>query len=147
PPVIANNIPAPIARFVPNIVLNGIPTGFLPQVDEGLALTFTQAQQGIGFDAMVEHQKQVMNVINSNKWVNTSVSFITGGNSGIIFFRVKNLHPVWYKPSTWSQHRPSIQQIIAEMRPQIAQIPGILAFIQVPPPIRVGGQFTKGQFQ
>jgi HAE1 family hydrophobic/amphiphilic exporter-1 len=57
-------------------------------------------------------------------------------NSGRIFARL-----------TPRKNRPHVDQIIEEMRPKLAQIPGINVFLQNLPPIRIGGQLTKSQYQ
>jgi HAE1 family hydrophobic/amphiphilic exporter-1 len=38
-------------------------------------------------------------------------------------------------------------QVLQELRPQLFQIPGIMAFMQNPPPIQIGGYLTKAQYQ
>jgi HAE1 family hydrophobic/amphiphilic exporter-1 len=38
-------------------------------------------------------------------------------------------------------------EVIARLRPALAAIPGIRVFLQNPPPIRIGGQLTKSQYQ
>jgi HAE1 family hydrophobic/amphiphilic exporter-1 len=41
----------------------------------------------------------------------------------------------------------SVDQIIQDLRPKLAKIPGIRVFLQNPPPIRIGGSLTKSQYQ
>src|SRR6185295_7519351 len=43
--------------------------------------------------------------------------------------------------------RPHADVIIARLRPQLAQVPGVRAFMQVPPTVRIGGQLTKSLYQ
>ncbi len=38
-------------------------------------------------------------------------------------------------------------EVIQELRPKLAKVPGIQVFLQNPPPIRIGGQLTKSQYQ
>jgi HAE1 family hydrophobic/amphiphilic exporter-1 len=57
-------------------------------------------------------------------------------NSGRIFARL-----------TDRSKRPHVDQIIQELRPKLMQIPGINVFLQNLPPIRIGGQLTKSQYQ
>jgi HAE1 family hydrophobic/amphiphilic exporter-1 len=38
-------------------------------------------------------------------------------------------------------------QVLQEMRPRLFAVPGIMAFMQNPPPIQIGGRFTKSQYQ
>ena len=46
-----------------------------------------------------------------------------------------------------SQRKLSVDEVIQELRPKLAQVPGIRVFMQNPPPIRIGGQLTKSQYQ
>jgi HAE1 family hydrophobic/amphiphilic exporter-1 len=41
----------------------------------------------------------------------------------------------------------SAQDVIQQLRPKLAQIPGVNVFMQVPPTIRIGGALTKSQYQ
>ena len=38
-------------------------------------------------------------------------------------------------------------EVIQELRPKLAAVPGIQVFLQNPPPIRIGGRLTKSQYQ
>src|SRR2546430_9506351 len=64
------------------------------------------------------------------------MSTAAGGNAGRIFLRMKPRN-----------ERKSAMEIIQELRPKLASVPGINAFPQLLPPIRIGGQLTKGQYQ
>jgi HAE1 family hydrophobic/amphiphilic exporter-1 len=46
-----------------------------------------------------------------------------------------------------SQRKLSADQVIQELRPKVAKIPGINVFFQNPPPIRIGGSLTKSAYQ
>jgi HAE1 family hydrophobic/amphiphilic exporter-1 len=119
-----------------------IPKGFLPSSDTGQIFGFTEAAQGISFDGLRRHQMKVMDVIRHNPNVERFFSTIgsrgfTGANQGIVFMRLKPL----------SERKERVDQIIQDLRPQMAQIPGMLVFLQNPPPIRIGGQLTKSLYQ
>ncbi len=113
-----------------------IPKGFLPNEDLGLIFTSTEGQQGISFEDMARHQQEVAAVIQRNPAVVQYMSTASGGNTGRIFMTLKP-----------RKERKSVEEIIQELRPQLAKIPGVNAFMQVPPPIRLGGQLTKSQYQ
>jgi HAE1 family hydrophobic/amphiphilic exporter-1 len=119
-----------------------IPKGFLPSEDTGQVFAFTEANQGISFDDMVRHQKMAMKVIGESPYVANYMSTVGGGgvnaalNSGRIFARL-----------TDRSQRPHVDQIIQELRPKLMQIPGINVYLQNLPPIRIGGQLTKSQYQ
>ncbi|MBV8476715.1 MAG: efflux RND transporter permease subunit, partial [Acidobacteria bacterium] len=64
------------------------------------------------------------------------MSTAAGGNAGRIFIK---LVP---RPT-----RKSAMDLVQELRPKVADIPGITAYPQVLPPIRIGGNLTKSQYQ
>jgi hydrophobic/amphiphilic exporter-1 (mainly G- bacteria), HAE1 family len=121
----------------------GIPKGFLPDEDRNVIFSITEAQQGTSFGKMIELQRALAdivrndpNVIEFYSSVGTS-SVATSSNQGVMFFHLK-------PPS---ERRMSVQQVIEELRPKLAKVPGIRVFMQNPPVIRVGGQLTKSLYQ
>ena len=46
-----------------------------------------------------------------------------------------------------SQRRLNVDEVIQELRPKLAAVPGVNVFLQNPPPIRIGGQLTKSLYQ
>ncbi len=120
-----------------------IPKGFLPTEDQGLIFGFTEGAQGIGFPAMREHQLQVASIIRSHPDVAHLLSSagprgnVSVGNSGIVLAQLKPR----------KERKKSADQIIADLRPKIAKVPGIRVFLQIPPPIRLGGSLSKSQYQ
>jgi HAE1 family hydrophobic/amphiphilic exporter-1 len=119
-----------------------IPKGFLPNEDTGAVFGFTEAVQGISFDDMGRHQQAVSRVVRSEPDIRSTMSSIgpsgpnIASNSGRIFLMLKP-----------REERKSADEIIQNLRPKLAAIPGIRAFLQVLPPIRIGGQLTKSQYQ
>jgi HAE1 family hydrophobic/amphiphilic exporter-1 len=119
-----------------------IPKGFLPNEDTGAIFGFTEAAQGISFDDMARHQQEVSRVVRAEPGVRSAMSSIgpsgpnVASNSGRIFFMLKP-----------REERKSAEEIIQGLRPKLAAIPGIRAFLQNLPPIRIGGQLTKSQYQ
>jgi HAE1 family hydrophobic/amphiphilic exporter-1 len=120
-----------------------IPKGFLPAEDTGMIFGFTEAAQGISFDSMKEHQQALAAVVDADPNVESFMSSIgpsgpnVAGNSGRIFIRLKPR----------KERDLSSDEIIQTLRPKISKIPGIRAFLQNLPPIRIGGQLTKSQYQ
>ena len=119
-----------------------IPKGFLPNEDTGAIFGFTEAAQGISFDDMARHQQEVSRVVRAEPAVRSAMSSIgpsgpnVASNSGRIFFMLKP-----------REERKSAEEIIQDLRPKLAAIPGVRAFLQNLPPIRIGGQLTKSQYQ
>jgi HAE1 family hydrophobic/amphiphilic exporter-1 len=119
-----------------------IPKGFLPTEDTGQIFAFTEAAQGISFEAMKQHQQALAGIVAKDAHVAAFMSSIgastinVAGNSGRVFMQLKP-----------RGERPSAEDIIQELRPKLATVPGIRAFPQILPPIRIGGQLTKSQYQ
>ncbi len=122
---------------------HAIPKGFLPQEDAGQVLMFTQAAQGISYKAMIEHQEALNKLVASDPNTLTFFSSVGGGgpggglDTGIIF-----VHLV-----PRSQRKLGIDDIINKWRGEFSTVPGMMVFIQNPPPIQLGARFTKSQYE
>ncbi len=129
--------------FVAQVPLfTSVPKGFLPSEDVGMIIAFTEAQEGISFPALAEHQKQAAEIVKQDPNVQEFMSSAgargaTGSNQGIIFMHLKPRN----------QRKLSADQVIEELRPKLSRVIGLRAYLQNPPPIRIGGQFTKAQYQ
>jgi HAE1 family hydrophobic/amphiphilic exporter-1 len=71
--------------------------------------------------------------------LNTMSSVANPINNGRIFFRLKDR-------KDRVNHATAID-VLQQLRPQMAQIPGLNVFLQIPPTIRIGGSLTKSQYQ
>ncbi|HEY4953121.1 MAG TPA: efflux RND transporter permease subunit, partial [Verrucomicrobiae bacterium] len=121
-----------------------IPKGFFPDEDTGRLSVTTEGAQDISFDAMREHQLAAMKIISADPNIGGVISSIGGSgpgsstlNNGRMFMSLKDT----------SQRKLSASQIIQELRPKFAQIPGLNVYMQNPPLIRVGGMQSKGLYQ
>jgi HAE1 family hydrophobic/amphiphilic exporter-1 len=120
-----------------------IPKGFLPSEDTGQIFGFTEAAEGISFESMARHQKEIMAIITKDPNV---ASFFSGiGASGISV--VSNTGRVFLRLKPRKERRLSADEIIQEFRPKFATVPGMRVFMQNLPPIRIGGVLTKSQYQ
>jgi HAE1 family hydrophobic/amphiphilic exporter-1 len=117
--------------------------GFLPEEDNSQILIFTQAAQGISFDAMKAHQQVLNEMVARDPNTLTFFSSVGGAgpggglDSGILF---THLLPR-------SERKLSIDQLMAKWRGEFSSIPGLMVFLQNPPTIRIGARFTKGNYQ
>jgi HAE1 family hydrophobic/amphiphilic exporter-1 len=111
--------------------------GFLPSEDTGQIFGFTEGPQGISFQSMVEHQQALAAIIRQDPNVDNYMSAVIGNNSGRMFILLKSR----------SQRRLGVDEVIQELRPKLATVSGIQIFLQNIPPIRIGGQLTKSQYQ
>src|SRR5262249_2085235 len=114
----------------------------------------TEARQGVSFDDMMSLQQKVAAVVREDPNVVASMSTVAMPNNSRIFFRLKDkkdrarvCDPLSLLPFIKTCHNMSAQDVIQEIRPRIQQIPGIPAYLQIPPTIRIGGNLTKSQYQ
>ncbi len=120
-----------------------MPGGFLPNEDTGQLFAFTEARQGIAFADMMEHQKKLADIVKADPNVEGFMSAIGAGgpnsamNTGRMFMRLKS----------FPERKLSAEEVVQELRQKLSKVPGIRAFLQVPPPIRIGGSLTKSQYQ
>jgi HAE1 family hydrophobic/amphiphilic exporter-1 len=120
-----------------------IPKDFIPSEDQGRLFAFTEGAQDASFEAMVRNQAKVAAIIAADpnierffSTVGASGSRVTT-NAGFFFMRLKPRH----------ERTLSADQIIQQLRPKLAVVPGIQVFLQNPPVIRVGGRLSKAQYQ
>jgi HAE1 family hydrophobic/amphiphilic exporter-1 len=119
-----------------------IPKGYIPTEDNGTIFMFTEAAQDVSFDSMMAHQRAVAAIVSQQPYVEQFMSFIgasgssTVSNNGRIFIRLKPL-----------KERKPADQLIADLRPKVATVPGMRVYPQILPTIRIGGQLTKAVYQ
>ena len=112
-----------------------VPKGFLPSEDQGRFNVNTEAAQGISFSEMVKRQLQVSETLEKNPnissaSVNVGMDGAGGANTGRAFVELKPR----------ADRELSVDQVIASLRPAMAQIPGVRVFMTNQPPINLGGQ-------
>ncbi len=120
-----------------------IPKGFFPVEDTGQIFAQTEAAQDISFESMRAHQMALAKIVATDTNVAAFMSAIGAGgptataNNGRLFMRLKPR----------SERRLSAEQVIQELRPKLATVPGIQVYMQVPPLIRMGGMLSKALYQ
>jgi len=119
-----------------------IPKGFLPSEDAGRIMVSTEAAEGISFESMVRHQLALVDIVKTDENVASFMASVGGGymggaNAGRMFLSLKPRH----------ERKLSADEIIEQLRPKLAQVPGIRAYLQNVPPIQVGGRMSKSQYQ
>jgi multidrug efflux pump len=116
-----------------------IPKGFFPQQDTGALVGTIQADQSISFQAMQRKLISIMDIIRSDPAVDSIAGFTGGGqrNSGFMYI---NLKPI-------SERKASPDQVMARLRPKLAQEAGARLFLQSVQDIRVGGRAAGATYQ
>jgi HAE1 family hydrophobic/amphiphilic exporter-1 len=119
-----------------------LPKGFIPVEDTGQISISTEGPQDASFQTMAARQESVAAAVLKHPAVANVTSFIgTGnsastGNTGRLFVRLKPRH-----------ERVSAEKIVEELRPTLAAIPGVRAFAQLRPMIRLSASSTKSPYQ
>ena len=119
------------------VLFTKVPTGFIPSEDTGQIQAQTEGVQGIGFEAMRQHQFEATEIVAADPNVASVAGMIQGGNQGRLFIELKPRE----------ERELNADQIIEALRPKLAQVPGFRVFLQNPPLIRIGGQNTRSLYQ
>jgi len=111
-----------------------VPKGLFPQQDTGQLAGVAEAPQDVSFPAMRQRAEAVNKVVLAHAAVEKMVTFIGGsgssGNTGNIFIQLKPI----------GQRSQTSDQVIADLRPKLAQIPGIMLFLQSVQDVRMAGE-------
>jgi HAE1 family hydrophobic/amphiphilic exporter-1 len=122
--------------------VGAIHKGFFPNEDTGLIFVSTEAAQDTSFEAMVERQKVVAQIVQSDPNVLLANSIVgIGGsaaavNNGRIFVQLK--------PRGERRPMAEVQQILRE---RLSQVPGMNVYLQPVQNIQIGGRLAKAQYQ
>jgi multidrug efflux pump len=136
--------------FIATIVVNVymyiiVPKGFFPQQDTGRIVGSLQADQSISFQLMSGKLRQMMDIVRQDPAVEyvvgyTGVGSGGGGNAQINTGNVfTSLKPV--------SERVSADEVIARLRPKLAQVPGGRLYLAAVQDLRAGGRQSNAQYQ
>jgi len=117
-----------------------VPTGFVPDADQGYVMVVIQAPQGASIDYTMNIVRQVEDII--KKFPETDRFFAAGGfgfagsapNQGIMFVSLKD-----WKERQGPEH--SAQALVGQMFGAFSRITGAMVFPFLPPSINGLGQF------
>jgi len=118
-----------------------MPTGFLPSEDQAVLRMNTEAQQGVSYEDMVRHQLMVANAILASpqaKYINSFMINVPRGAAN------QGGGSIRFVPRA---ERPHVDEIAQALRPALSKVPGINTYLMNPPPINIGGQMSKSQYQ
>jgi HAE1 family hydrophobic/amphiphilic exporter-1 len=112
-----------------------IPKAFIPSEDIGQISITTEGALDASFQSMVAHQRAVAKIVAAHPAVE-SFSSSVGGTGGGNNTSNNGRFQIKLKPR---KERVSAQQVVTDLRAQLAHVPGMRSFAQVPPVIRIGG--------
>jgi HAE1 family hydrophobic/amphiphilic exporter-1 len=122
-----------------------IPKGFIPDQDTDQIAVTTEGVQGASFDEMAALQHQVAGIVNADPDVDSLVSTVGGAASSSLGGQNFGQIVVHLRPR--ADRDLLVGDIIARLKPKLAKLPGVKAYLQNPPTIRIGGQVTKSFYQ
>jgi multidrug efflux pump len=127
------------------LLFNVIPKGFFPQEDTGLLTGGIVADQSISFQLMKEKLVHLMDVVRADPAVE-SVAGYTGAGSGGGGSQT-NSASIYVLLKPLAVRKLSSDEVIARLRPQLAQFAGARLFLQTVQDIRVGARQANAQYQ
>ena len=119
-----------------------IPKAFIPAEDIGQISITTEGALDASFQSMVAHQRAVAKILRAHPAVQSFSSSV--GSGGPNATGNTGRFNVQLKPR---KERKSAQEVVTELRAQLAKVPGMRTFPQVPPVIRIGGMSSKSPYQ
>jgi hydrophobe/amphiphile efflux-1 (HAE1) family protein len=120
-----------------------MPKGFFPQEDTGYVQGISEAAQDISFSAMTQHQFALADIIGRDPGV-ADVAFVVGVTGGS---QSNNNGRFWINLKPRDERTATADQIINRLRPQLAKVPGITAYLQAQQDVTMGGRPARSQFQ
>ena len=122
-----------------------IPKGFIPDQDTDQLQIITEAAQGTSYYEMVGYEQKIADAVSKDPNVDSlmaSVGGTTASNLGGPNYGELVIH---LKPR--NQRQLAVNDIIKELRPQLASQVGVRSYLENPPTIQIGGQVTKSLYQ
>ena len=122
-----------------------VPKGFFPQQDTGRLIGSLQADQSISFQSMTQKLRQMVSIVSQDPAVEHVVGF-TGVGSGGGYAQI-NTGSVFVSLKSLSERDVSVDQVIARLRPKLAQVPGGRLYLAAVQDLRAGGRQSNAQYQ
>jgi len=114
-----------------------VPTGFIPSTDTGSIQGQLQFAQDASYDVMRKAGFTAAQIVANDPNVDASgVSVQGSNNNGRVEIRLKPR----------KDRKLTADQVINELRPKLARIPGGLVFLTNPPAMRIGGFGGRSQY-
>src|SRR5262249_20632207 len=116
------------------------PKGFFPQQDTGIIVGVSDASQDVSFSEMLRLQHRLLDVVAKDPDVASYATNLGGSrpvNNGWV--------AIGLKPR--GERQSSADEVIARLRPKLAQVKGAELFLQASQDLGVGGRTTRTQYQ
>jgi len=134
-----------ITALILNVVLFVIvPKGLFPQQDTGRLIGSLQADQSVSFQLMTQKLRQMIDIVQQDPAVEHVVGYTGVGSGGGLAQINRGSVFVALKPIS---QRASMDQVIARLRPKLAQVPGGRLFLVGVQDIRTGARQSNSLYQ
>jgi len=104
-----------------------LPQEFIPQEDSGIIISSITSPAGSSIDYTNRYMRQIEKIYSKIPEIKSYYDMVRGGSASSY---------VILKP--WSQRSRSVQQVVAELTPLMAAVPGVVAYPTIPDPIDYG---------
>jgi len=122
-----------------------IPKGFIPDQDTDQLAVITEASQGTSFYQMSQYQKEVAEIVREHPDVEAFTSSVGGAASNTLGGPNYGQLVVRLRPR--AERTKLVNDVIADLRPRLENLPGVRVYLMNPPTVRIGGQVTKSLYQ
>ena len=119
-----------------------IPKGFFPIQDTGRLNGSIQADQDTSFAQMDQNLKQFVDIVSSDRAVDTVIGFTGGGRGG-----ASNSARMFVSLKPLRERKNDASEIIARLRPKLAHVPGASLYLSPTQDLRVGGRQANAEYQ
>jgi multidrug efflux pump len=121
-----------------------IPKGFFPQQDNGRMAGVMIAAQDISFPAIREKMVRYVDIVQKDPAVQAATMF-TGGGGGR--GTTSNTARMFIALKPRAERKLTADEVIARLRPKLAQVEGATLFLQAVQDVRLGGRISQAQYQ
>ena len=118
-----------------------VPKGFFPQQDVGAISVNTEGAQDISFNEMARLQDFAREILMKDPDIESVASTLPYGGSGI------NSGKIYVLLKPFGERKTNSDDIMARLRPKLAQITGLRVFLQVSQDVQVGARGSRTQYQ
>ncbi len=116
-----------------------VPKGYFPQQDSPNLMAGVRADESVSFTAMQAKLRQVVDIINKDKAVESVVGFTGGARAGGAFLSVA------LKPIADRKEKGAV--VIARLKKKLDPVTGISVFLNPTQDLRVGGRQSNSAYQ
>jgi hydrophobe/amphiphile efflux-1 (HAE1) family protein len=120
-----------------------IPKGFFPEQDNGILMGISEGAQDVSFKEMTRLNLKLGEVLLNDPDVAAYSSSIGAGSGG----QTENNARYFISLKPFEQRHSTAQQVIARLRPRLANVEGATLVLQAGQDVRVGGRIAKALYQ